>query len=324
MLSRIGESLYWMSRYLERAGNTARLIEINLLHLLEAEDALPEGAQWRPLLSISGSEELYAFIYEGAPIGARRAIQFMTSARQNSNSIRNSLRMSRENARVVRDRISKEMWESLNELWLRLDRQMQGPLLPESGAAVYGEVRSGVAHFHGVALSTMMRNEAFGFYLLGTCLERADMTARILDVKYHLLLPDIAMVGSPLDYYQWAALLKSLSGFEAYRRHYHAGMRPVDVAEFTIFEAEFPRSLRYSTDRMRQALQQIGTAGPDSRTANAMDALMGQLGESNAETVVAKGMHEFLERFLERIADLDAALKVEYFDVYLGEGPCAS
>ena len=324
MLSRIGESLYWMSRYLERAGNTARLIEINLLHLLEAEDALPEGAQWRPLLSISGSEDLYAFIYEGAPIGARRAIQFMTSARQNSNSIRNSLRMSRENARVVRDRISKEMWESLNELWLRLDRQMQGPLLPENGAALYSEVRSGVAHFHGVALSTMMRNEAFGFYLLGTCLERADMTARILDVKYHLLLPDVSMVGSPLDYYQWAALLKSLSGFEAYRRHYHAGCVPSTSPSSPSSKRSFRARCASRPTACARRCSRSGPPGPSSRTANAMDALMGQLCENNAETVVADGMHEFLERFLERIADLDAALKAEYFEVYLGEGPCAS
>ena len=206
-----------MSRYLERAGNTARLVEINLLHLLEAEDALPEAAQWRPLLASAAARRPYAERYDGAEVtaGARHPVHDPRSA-PNPNAIRTSLRLARENARVVRDRISKEMWEAINELWLRtVDRQRRA-LAARARRRLYAEVRNGVARFHGLTVSTMMRGEAFGFYLLGTCLERADMTARILDVKYHLLLPDVSMVGSPLDYYQWAALLKSLSGFEAY------------------------------------------------------------------------------------------------------------
>src|SRR5512143_2013840 len=199
-----------MSRYLERAGNTARLVEINLIHLLEAEDALPEAAQWRPLLSISASEDAYKARYDGAEVTAGRTIQFMARERANPNSIRSSLRLARENARVVRDRISNDMWEAINELWLGLDRLME-TAGAERAPGLYAEVLNGVARFHGISVSTMMRGQAFGFYLLGTCIERADMTARILDVKYHLLLPDLSMVGSPLDYYQWAALLKSLS-----------------------------------------------------------------------------------------------------------------
>src|SRR5215471_6155771 len=253
-----------MSRYLERAGNTARLVEINLLHLLEAEDALPEAAQWRPLLSISGSEEVYRKRYDGGEVTASRTIQFMTRERQNANSIRSSLRLARENARVVRDRISNEMWEAINEMWLRIDRLLEGTAPAERSPAIYAEVLDGVARFHGISVSTMMRGEAYGFYLLGTCVERADMTARILDVKYHLLLPDISMVGSPLDYYQWAALLKSLSGFESYRRRYQSGLRPIDVAAFVIFEADFPRSLRFAADRMLQALDDVAEDGVES------------------------------------------------------------
>src|SRR4029077_20859102 len=131
----------------------------------------------------------------------------------------------------------------------------------------YAEVRNGVARFHGLTSNTMMRGEGWSFYLLGTFLERADMTARILDVKYHLLLPDIAMVGSPLDYYQWAALLKSLSGFEAFRRKYHAGLRPVDIAAFVVFERDFPRSLRFSVERMEHALREIASIGDKGAAA---------------------------------------------------------
>ena len=324
MLSRIADSLYWMSRYLERAGNTARLIEINLLYLLEAEDALPPAAQWRPLLSINGSEDAFAQCYPGADITAHKMIHFMTQERTNPNAIRTSLRLARENARVVRDRISKEMWEALNELWLQMDRQLQSPLLPERAAAVYAEVRNGVARFHGVTSNTMMRGEGWGFYLLGTFLERADMTARILDVKYHLLLPDLTMVGSPLDYYQWAALLRSLAGFEAFRRKYHAGLRPIDVGEFVIFERDFPRSLRFSVERMHNALQDIGAPAADSPSTPAIAALVDRLEQTTPEHVFKQGLHEFLQDFLELISNLHAALAMDYFEAQVTERPCAT
>lgn len=324
MLSRIADSLYWMSRYLERAGNTARLIEINLLYLLEAEDALSPAAQWRPLLSISGSEESFAQCYPGSDITAHKMIQFMTRERSNGNAIRSSLRLARENARVVRDRISKEMWEAMNELWLQMDRQLQSPLLPERAAGVYAEVRNGVARFHGVTSNTMMRGEGWGFYLLGTFFERADMTARILDVKYHLLLPDLSMIGSPLDYYQWAALLRSLSGFEAFRRKYHAGLRPIDVSAFVIFERDFPRSLRFSVDRMHAALRDIGEPAPGSPSTAAMRSLVERLERTTPEQVVKQGLHEFLQDFLEQISDLHAAVATDYFEAQVTERPCAT
>jgi uncharacterized alpha-E superfamily protein len=314
VLSRIADSLYWMSRYLERAGDTARLIEINLLHLVEAEDALPEAAQWKTLLSITSSEELFAQCTGGAAITAQRVIEFLTLERSNANAIRTSLRMSRENARVVRDRISKEMWEALNELWFQLERSLSLPLLPERAAPVYADVRNGVARFHGITSTTMMRGQAWGFYLLGTFLERSDMTARILDVKYHLLLPDLSMVGSPLDYYQWAALLKSISGFEAFRRKYHEGLRPLDVGEFVIFERDFPRSLRFSVDRMRNALQTVGDDDPHSASHGIIARLAERLEHSSAEHVFEQGLHEFLEEFLQEIADLNTALQADYFE----------
>jgi uncharacterized alpha-E superfamily protein len=144
------------------------------------------------------------------------------------------------------------------------------------------------------------------------------MSARILDVKYHLLLPDVSMVGSPLDYYQWAALLKSLSGFEAYRRQYHAGLRPVDIAEFVVFEGNFPRSLRFSVEHMRHALEEIGLDGAE-RTAATVAALEGHLQETSADRVLSRGLHEYLEEFLVRIDDFNTAVSREYFEHYLGE-----
>lgn len=319
MLSRMADALYWMTRYLERADNTARLIGINLSHMLEAEDVLTEAAQWRPLLAISGSEELFAGCHADQPLTAANVIHFMTWERTNPNAIWMSLRAARENARVVRDRISREMWEAINELWLAVDEQRRQPGASPQRAAVYKQVRDAVARFHGLSVTTMVRGHAFGFYLLGTFLERADMTARIVDVKYHLLLPDAALVGSPLDYYQWAALLKSLSGFEAFRRAYHAGMRPIDIAEFVILESTFPRSLRFAVDRMTQALENVQARG-EAR------AVAGRLHEhlsATADSIIEAGLHEYLQEFLVLWGALHETLSAELLDVRYRAEACA-
>jgi uncharacterized alpha-E superfamily protein len=164
----------------------------------------------------------------------------------------------------------------------------------------------------------MMRGEAFGFYLLGFFFERADMTSRILDVKYHLLLPDLKLVGSPLDYYQWAALLKSMSGFEAYRRKYHT-LRPIDVAEFVILDRDFPRSLHFAVDRMRQATESVATSDTESSALAAIDDLSEWLDDTDVAKLFEQGLHEFLNGILERLSTLHGALQEEYFEAHLSQ-----
>jgi len=318
MLSRIADSLYWMSRQLERAECTARLVEINLIHAVEAESAMPEEREWRPLLSICANESLYAELAGGPSVVGARVSHFLTRERRNPSSIREALRLARENARIVRDRISKEMWEALNELWLGSEERGQRPL----DAGYFRWLRSEVDRFHGITSSTMMRGEAFGFYLLGFFLERADMTCRILDVKYHLLLPDASLVGSPLDYYQWAALLRSLSGFEPYRRRY-PHLQPVDVAAFVVQDGDFPRSLRFAVDRMEQALAKIGSAQAEWPSLQALGALRERLEKYDAQALFEVGLHEFLESFIAGIAELHRAVQREYFAVHLGGEACA-
>jgi uncharacterized alpha-E superfamily protein len=320
MLSRIADNLYWMSRYLERAHNTSRLIGINLLHLVETEEMLAEHSQWRPLLSITGNEVAYLRLYPGEEITATRAIHFITRENANPNSILNCLRMARENARIVRDRISKEMWESMNDFWLKVDDQLHGPLPLEAWPEFHKFVRNGVALFHGLTVSTMMRGEGLNYYQLGTFLERADMTARILDVRYHLLLPDPSMVGSPLDYYQWAALLKTLSGFEAYRRKVHAGFRPIDVAEFVILEKDFPRSLWFCIQRLYEALLSLRGSALQHSSFNIMSGLLEEWSHLDVQEVFfKKGLHEFLREFLKKISSLHLALEQDFFTTYVGE-----
>lgn len=319
MLSRIADSLYWMSRYLERVDATSRLVEINLLHLLEGEDTLGDAAEWRPLLAICGHEAAFAAASGGREPNGARTIEFITRGKENPGSIRHSLRLARENARVVRDRISKEMWECVNELWLRSEERLGRPL----SADHFRMLRSEVARFHGLTVSTMVRGEAFGFYLLGFFLERADMTSRILDVKYHLLLPDVALVGSPLDYYQWAALLKSMSGFEAYRRR-HPALRPASVAEFVILDPDFPRSLRFAVDRIQQALVSVGSPRASSSASAAAFELASLLDKHDASALLEGGLHEFLGEFLRRTSVLHDALVEEYFEAHLGDLACAT
>ena len=317
MLSRIADSTYWMARSLERVDNIARLLDINLLYLLEAEDALAEPAQWQPLLGIFSSEATYDEIYPDAGIRRDRVIRFMTQEKKNPGSLYSSLRVARENARVVRDRISREMWEAMNEFWLEVDRHLRRPLRTEKASGFFSYVRDQVARFHGLTLNTMMRGEPFGFYMLGNFLERADMTARTLDVKYHMLLPDNSMIGSPVDYYQWGALLKSLSGFEAFRRHYHAGLRPIDVAGFVILDPEFPRSLRFAVDRMERAVQRIGTNQPECEICKALRVLKKQLEEHSPRSIFEYGLHKYLTDFIEHINVFNNALQDDYFEAYL-------
>lgn len=320
MLSRIAESLYWMTRHLERADNTARVLDINVVHMLEADEGATEEMQWRPLLSIVGADEFYEQTYPDQRVTVQRVIQLLTQDRNNPGSLYNSLRMARENARVVRDRLSNEMWEALNEFWLAVDQHLKTTLQPWRAAEFYGFVHRQVATFFGLTQSTMMRGQAYGFTTLGSLQERADMTARILDVRYHLLLPDSQLVGSPLDYYQWGALLKSLSGFQAYRRRYQVGIRPIDVVEFVVLDACFPRSLAYCVTGMERSLTRIGVA-QQGEVAESLIRLRAHLEGSTPRAILDRGLHEYLDDFLASLAEFGDALQREYFEAHLEDVP---
>ncbi|MDD2364808.1 MAG: alpha-E domain-containing protein [Desulfuromonadaceae bacterium] len=311
MLSRLADSMYWMSRYLERAGETARLMEINLLYLVEAEEDMSEEDKWRPILRITSSEDRYREQYEDGGISTPRVVQFISAGRTNGSSIRTCLRLFRENARVARDRISKEMWEAVNEIWMMFDDRLKGQLNAERACALFVALRNQVARFNGLTASTMMRGEAYSFYQLGGTFERADMTARTLDVKYHIILPDLSMVGSALDYYQWAALLKSLSGFEAFRRNYHSGFMPADVAEFVVLNAAFPRSIVFSVAHMGVALKNIGLK--DKEATRAAFAEISEMVGLTSQQIFDAGVHEYLEKLLTRLSLFHVALVEDFF-----------
>jgi len=270
-----------------------------------------EEDKWLPILQINSSEPLYFEQFGNGSISSARVLQFISAGRNNPSSIRTCLRLFRENARVARDRISKEMWEAVNEIWMSFDERLKGTLSAERAGALFVELRNEVARFNGLVASTMMRSEAYAFYQLGGCFERADMTARTLDVKYHIILPELSMVGSALDYYQWAALLKSLSGFEAFRRSYHSGFMPADVAEFVVLNRDFPRSIVFSVERMGAALQTIGLE-QKAATAAAFADLSAKVAVTSQQ-ILDTGLHEYLQSLLEQLSQFHGALATEFF-----------
>src|SRR5437016_1826296 len=239
MLSRVAESIYWMSRYVERAENVARFIDVNLNLMLDPPDG--SGRQWQPLVNTTGDHEDFAERCGEAT--QYNVIQFLTFDRDNPNSIISCLRAARENARSVREIISSEMWLQLNQFYLTVNcaaSSAKGQDLPHD---FFTEVKSASHLFAGVADSTMTHGEAWHFFRLARKLERADKTSRILDVKYFILLRSVADVGTPFDELQWAAVLRSTSAFEMFRKR-HGRIAPRSIIEFLVLDNQFPRAIR--------------------------------------------------------------------------------
>lgn len=295
MLSRSAENLYWMSRYIERAENAARVLDVSKRMSLMPAAESSESLHWRPAIETGPDPDAFYKAHKEA--NARSVIAYMVLDRANPSSIWSCIRAARENARAERTRMSNEMWEALNETWLQIAD------LDETRLSAWGErtffdwvkVRSHL--FRGVTLGTALQDDPFYFVRLGTFLERADSTARILDVKYHVLLPGAEEVGGAVDYYQWGALLRSVSGFRAYRKIYHREITPGRVAEMLILNGDFPRSLHACMAQVKETLD-IVASGKRMECGRLSGELYSDLRYGRIEDVFAEGLHEFLERFV--------------------------
>src|SRR5215467_10556085 len=250
LLSRVADSLYWMARYIERAENVARFVGVNLHLMLDLPSY--EEKQWQPIVDTTGDANVFLERYEQAT--QETVIEFLAADDKYPNSIFSCIRAARENARSVREIISSEMWEQVNALYL-LVRESRG-LSPDALPRYFHDVRMACDQFQGVTDSTMTHNEAWHFIGLGRTLERADKTTRLLDVKYYILLPSLRDVGTPYDEIQWSAVLKSVSGFEMYRKK-HGRISPTHLVDFLLFDNEFPRAVRYSIGRADRFLHSI-------------------------------------------------------------------
>jgi uncharacterized alpha-E superfamily protein len=315
MLSRVADSLYWMSRYIERAENNARLADVNLQLLLDLANQPQADAQqqWNPIISSLEENELFASLYN--KMDGRAAIDFVTLQKQNPNSIYSCLSLARENARTTREQISSEMWEQINRLYLFVKSDRGKKLLRSSPFEFFKRITVGSHLFQGITDATMTHGEGWDFIGIGKLLERADCTSRILDVKYHILLPSGEKVGGNIDTIQWMAVLKSCSALEAYRKIYVGQVAPWKVAEFLITHSAFPRSIRFSVDCFDAALHHI-SGSSESRYANEAERLSGRLrydlDYATIGDIFNYGLHEYLEQIQERLVEISGALETTY------------
>ena len=309
MLARVAESIYWMSRYVERAENVARFIEVNLNLMLD----LPVGSaqQWQPLVETTGDAEEFAKRHGKAT--QSNVIQFLTFDRENVNSILSCLRAARENARSVREIISSEMWEQLNQFYLMVNSANTASRTDPQD--LFASVRMAGHLFAGVTDATMTHNESWNFCRLGRMLERADKTSRILDVKYFLLLPTAADVGTTSDDIQWAAVLRSASAFEMYRKC-HGRIAPDRIVEFLLLENEFPRAIQYCLVRARESVHAIsGTPAGVFRypVERLLGELCSELAYTRVETIIAAGLHEHLDRLQTKMNQVGNGIAETFF-----------
>lgn len=313
MLSRAAEAIYWMNRYVERAENAARFVEVNCNLMLDLPGVGEE--QWEPLVTTTGDREMFFQNYEKA--NQETVIRFLTFDNRNPNSIASCLFRARENARSIREIISSEMYEQINRFYLFV-REGSLAEVSESPHAFFTRVKVNSHMLYGITDATMSRTEAWQFGSLGRCLERADQTSRILDVKYYVLLPRAADVGTPLDDIQWSALLRSASALEMYRKRY-GQIAPDDVAEFLILDRAFPRSILFSLVEAEKALRQISGSHEGTFTNAAereVGKLRAELNYSSIEEIVAVGLHEFLDGLQVRLISVGNAVASTFLSLH--------
>ncbi len=305
MLSRTADHLFWMARYTERAENTARMLDVHYqTSLLPQSDAVARQG-WEGLLRIS--ELMPAYQYQYGEISARDVLHFMVRDEHNPSSIFSCLRAARENARAVRGVLTTEMWETQNQTWLELQRLLRAGDFERDPGHFFEWVKFRSHVSRGVAYGTMLQDEAFHFLRMGTFLERADNTARMLDVKFHAAAPEVATPAGPLsaadptlDFYHWSSILRSVSAFEIYRKVYRSVITPERVAELLILRGDMPRSLTACLDEVVRNLEAVRN-DHSAETERHAGRLRAELRFARIDEILANGLHAFLTQFLERV-----------------------
>lgn len=311
MLSRTAGNLYWMSRYLERADFSARLIEAT--QRLAALPSSYGGASNAWETALAAACQLDNFAATGLPLEEHEVTEYLTLNAANSSSIRSCLEGARTNARAVRTALTEEAWEAINTAWLEVSRYGTHLSNRDTLAQLIEFVKHAVAAIDGAANRTMLRGDAFWFMNLGAAIERADNSARLLDVKYHLLLPRDEPVGGSLDYFQWTTILRTVSAMTAYRWVYNDSVKPWLVADLLILNRQIPRSLAACYDEILRHLDLLashtGRRGPAHRMASACHA---RLAGGNIDGIFGQGLHEFLTQFIADNNKLGEAIADQY------------
>jgi uncharacterized alpha-E superfamily protein len=312
MLSRTADSLFWLSRYVERADNTARIIDAASRLTAMPISYAGTSNEWESALAAAGALDGFEVYYAEASRDA--VIDYLAFSTANPSSIRSCLETARANARAVRTALTADMWEAINAGWLELKRfdgtRMDRPSLNE----FLSRVKEACLRFDGSAYRTMLRNDVYFFSRIGVYLERADSTARILDVKYHVLLPEPANVGGGLDYFQWSSILRSVSALTAYRWVYRESLKPWLIADLLVLNEQMPRSLASCYENLTAYLDDVslayGRQGIAQRTAR---SIRNKLQNSTIADIFQRtGLHEFLSDFIADNGRLGAAIAEQY------------
>ncbi|MBN8493556.1 MAG: alpha-E domain-containing protein [Burkholderiales bacterium] len=314
MLSRTADHLFWMSRYMERAENTARMLNVNYETSLLPQSAEATEQGWRGLLSISELTPAYLQRYSG--FNGRDVMDFMVRDDSNPSSILACLRAARENARAVRGALTTEVWETQNQTWLEFNRLLREGALARDPGNLFEWVKFRSHLSRGVTVGTMLMDDSLHFIRIGTFLERGDNTARLLDVKFHALAGEFFGAGHgkethEVDFYHWSAILRSVSGFEIYRKVYRNVIRPELVAELLILRPDMPRSLAACMNEVLANLKLVANqqSGETLRRAGRLQA---DLQYGRIDEILATGLHAYLTQFLARVGDLGGGISRDF------------
>ncbi len=318
MLSRVAEHVYWLNRYIERADNVARFVDVNFHLHLDLPGA--NGEQWEPLVRTTGDYDAFMAAY--GSVTRENALQFLAFDLNNTNSIASCLRNARENARTIREIIPSEIWEHINTFHIMVRDAARIPAIFDSPHEFLSRVRSDSNLAIGLTESAMPRGEVWHFARLGRYLERADKTLRILDVKTFLELPSVVDVGDAMDSIQWAALLRSASAYEAYRKK-HGRLEPDRVAQFLVLDREFPRAVLFCVNAVDESLHAISRTPEDgysNRAEQRIGQLASELAYADIQTVIAEGLHEYLDALQAKLNVIGEAI----FDTYFALDPATA
>jgi len=315
MLGRVANTIYWMNRYLERAENYARFMDVN--YNLSLDLPPNEEQQWKPLLLITGDWTLYESLH--TKVEKSKAIYFLAFDEDNPNSIYNCITNARENARAIRSEITKEVWEQINALYYLVKEGLEKKRHKDKNLrGFFTEIKNGCQLLYGMYDATISRNEGWNFGKLGQSLERADKTSRVLDAKYYLLLGSAKEVDSSLDLIQWAALLKSVSAYDMYRKKY-GKLTSSNIADFLILDTEFPRSILACLIRADQSLIALSgrSVGFSNNAQKQLGALKSQLEYADINDIIIAGIHEYLDDIQRKLNEISSAIYESFFAVEL-------
>ena len=314
MLSRTADHLFWMSRYMERAENTARMLDVNYQTSLLPQSADRTEQGWAGVLGISELTE--AFGKKHDVVDAGNVMQFLVRESSSPSSILSCLGAARENARAVRGKLTTELWETTNQTWLEFNRMLSDDTFERDPAALFEWVKFRSHLSRGVSVGTMLQDESLHFIRIGTFLERADNTARLLDIKFHDLAGDYfgawADDAAPeVDFYHWSAILRSVSAFEIYRKVYRNVIRPDKVAELLMLRPDMPRSLAACMNELVANLELVANE-PSAETRRRAGRLRADLQFGRIDEILATGLHAFLTQFLDRVNAIGAGISRDF------------